>query len=180
MFMGPRLSSFLHEHAWAWPTFTPPPLFAPPHPPLLRYSHPILYAIVFGEGIVNDATAIVLLKATEALPNHGGTGKESVSMSEAAILLLPNIAWLFISSLALGTFMGLLSALIIRWVAGGRAGGRGHILRAVVVRRVGGVRVGWWVGGWWVGGLAGTPISPYDGCRPSPSSPLLASSWEQV
>ncbi len=41
---------------------------------------PLLYALLFGEGVVNDATAIVLLGATMVGREGGTGGKRSVSM----------------------------------------------------------------------------------------------------
>lgn len=43
-----------------------------------RVRYPVLHALVFGEGIVNDATAIVLLSATEVCMWRG-RGREGVS-----------------------------------------------------------------------------------------------------
>ncbi|KAE8698220.1 Sodium/hydrogen exchanger 2 [Hibiscus syriacus] len=74
---------------------------------------PLLYSLVFGEGVVNDATAVVLFKAIQGfdLPNVNST---------IALQFVGNFLYLFISSTLLGVLAGLLSAYIIKKLYFGR------------------------------------------------------------
>ncbi|KAH1243689.1 Sodium/hydrogen exchanger 2 [Glycine max] len=68
---------------------------------------PLLYSLVFGEGVVNDATSIVLFKAIQNFDlSH-------IDLT-TALQLLGNFLYLFIASTVLGIFVGLLSAFIIK------------------------------------------------------------------
>ena len=76
---------------------------------LSRY--PVLHSLVFVEGVVNDATAIVLLTATQQLSTTmGDTGLDV----ELALGILITFARLFVLSLLLGVAIGLASAAIVR------------------------------------------------------------------
>lgn len=68
----------------------------------------MLYSLVFGEGVINDATAIVLLGATQQLADDAAPGWDSVG------ILLSSFIYLFLTSLLLGVSVGLLSALTVR------------------------------------------------------------------
>ncbi|CAM8922886.1 unnamed protein product [Rhodiola kirilowii] len=74
---------------------------------------PFLYSLVFGEGVVNDATSIVLFNAVQ-----------SVDLSNVdamtALNLLGKFLYLFFTSTILGVVMGLLSAYIIKTLYFGR------------------------------------------------------------
>lgn len=74
---------------------------------------PFLYSVVFGEGVVNDATSIVLYNAVQSLnlKNIGGM---------TALKLLGNFLYLFSTSTVLGIAVGLLSAFIIKMLYFGR------------------------------------------------------------
>ncbi|GMI72105.1 sodium hydrogen exchanger 2 [Hibiscus trionum] len=74
---------------------------------------PLLYSLVFGEGVVNDATAVVLFKAIQSfdLPHINST---------IALQFVGNFLYLFISSTLLGVLAGLLSAYIIKKLYFGR------------------------------------------------------------
>jgi len=74
---------------------------------------PFLYSLVFGEGVVNDATSVVLFNALQNFDlNH----------VDALVILkfLGNFLYLFVSSTFLGVFSGLLSAYIIKKLYIGR------------------------------------------------------------
>ncbi|KAE8667958.1 hypothetical protein F3Y22_tig00112352pilonHSYRG00034 [Hibiscus syriacus] len=68
---------------------------------------PLLYSLVFGEGVVN---AVVLFKAID-LPHINST---------IALQFVGNFLYLFISSTLLGVLAGLLSAYIIKKLYFGR------------------------------------------------------------
>ncbi|KAM7274053.1 hypothetical protein ACFE04_028717 [Oxalis oulophora] len=74
---------------------------------------PFLYSAVFGEGVVNDATSIVLFNAVQSInfDNVNGT---------IAYKLLGEFLYLFVTSTALGVVDGLLSAWIIKTLYFGR------------------------------------------------------------
>nr|AFM85232.1 Na+/H+ antiporter [Oryza coarctata]AFN22080.1 Na+/H+ antiporter [Oryza coarctata] len=74
---------------------------------------PFLYSLVFGEGVVNDATSIVLFNALQNF--------DLVHIDVAVVLkFLGNFFYLFLSSTFLGVFAGLLSAFIIKKLYIGR------------------------------------------------------------
>ncbi|KAG8079405.1 hypothetical protein GUJ93_ZPchr0007g5604 [Zizania palustris] len=74
---------------------------------------PFLYSLVFGEGVVNDATSIVLFNALQNLDlDHIDAG--------VVLKFLGNFFYLFLSSTFLGVFAGLLSAYIIKKLYIGR------------------------------------------------------------
>ncbi|XP_062084675.1 sodium/hydrogen exchanger 1-like isoform X3 [Humulus lupulus] len=74
---------------------------------------PFLYSTVFGEGVVNDATSIVLFYSVQAL---------DISNIDAGTVLklLGTFLYLFFTSTALGVCAGLVSAYIIKTLYFGR------------------------------------------------------------
>nr|AHY19032.1 Na+/H+ antiporter [Atriplex halimus] len=74
---------------------------------------PLLYSLVFGEGVVNDATSVVLFNAIQSFDltriDH-----------RIALQFMGNFLYLFIASTILGAFTGLLSAYIIKKLYFGR------------------------------------------------------------
>ncbi|CAN7107811.1 sodium/hydrogen exchanger 2 [Brassica rapa] len=74
---------------------------------------PLLYSLVFGEGVVNDATSVVLFNAIQSFDlthlNH-----------EAAFHFLGNFLYLFLLSTVLGVATGLVSAYVIKKLYFGR------------------------------------------------------------
>jgi NhaP-type Na+/H+ or K+/H+ antiporter len=68
---------------------------------------PLLYSLVFGEGVVNDATSVVLFNAIENL---------DIGHFDALVLLnfIGKFLYLFFTSTILGVAAGLLSAYIIK------------------------------------------------------------------
>nr|ALP46549.1 vacuoloar Na+/H+ antiporter 4 [Eschscholzia californica] len=74
---------------------------------------PLLYSLVFGEGVVNDATSIVLFNAIQDFDL-------TQINSKIALQFFGNFSYLFIISTALGVFVGLLSAYIIKKLYFGR------------------------------------------------------------
>ncbi|KAK8585799.1 hypothetical protein V6N13_050770 [Hibiscus sabdariffa] len=74
---------------------------------------PLLYSLVFGEGVVNDATSVVLFNAIQSFDlSHIST--------TTALQFAGNFLHLFISSTLLGVLAGLLSAFIIKKLYFGR------------------------------------------------------------
>lgn len=74
---------------------------------------PLLYSLVFGEGVVNDATSIVLFNAVQNF--------DLSNINSAVVLqLFGNFFYLFILSTLLGVFAGLLSAYVIKKLYFGR------------------------------------------------------------
>ncbi|KAJ4844685.1 Sodium/hydrogen exchanger 2 [Turnera subulata] len=74
---------------------------------------PFLYSLVFGEGVVNDATSVVLFNAIQRFDL-------SHINSSIALQFTGNFLYLFISSTVLGVITGLLSAFIIKNLYFGR------------------------------------------------------------
>nr|WFD52757.1 NHX11 [Nitraria sibirica] len=74
---------------------------------------PLLYSLVFGEGVVNDATSVVLFNAIQNfdLPHIN---------SSIALQFVGNFLYLFISSTLLGVLVGLVSAFTIKKLYMGR------------------------------------------------------------
>ncbi|XP_024389243.1 sodium/hydrogen exchanger 1 isoform X2 [Physcomitrium patens] len=68
---------------------------------------PLLYSLVFGEGVVNDATSVVLFRAVQKLALKHFTGMEVLQICGSFLQL-------FFSSTVLGVAIGLLSAYIIK------------------------------------------------------------------
>uniref|UniRef100_A0A5B6Z7S2 Putative nhx1 antiporter isoform X1 n=1 Tax=Davidia involucrata TaxID=16924 RepID=A0A5B6Z7S2_DAVIN len=74
---------------------------------------PLLYSLVFGEGVVNDATSVVLFNAIQRFDlSHINSG--------IALQFVGNFFSLFITSTLLGVLIGLLSAYIIKKLYFGR------------------------------------------------------------
>ncbi|KAM1304464.1 hypothetical protein ACFX1Q_022836 [Malus domestica] len=74
---------------------------------------PLLYSLVFGEGVVNDATSIVLFNAIQSFDlSHINTS--------TALQFFGNFLYLFVTSTILGVAAGLLSAFIIKKLYFGR------------------------------------------------------------
>ncbi|KAL4425563.1 hypothetical protein ABPG75_009579 [Micractinium tetrahymenae] len=69
---------------------------------------PMLYSLVFGEGIVNDATSIVLLRAVQKISHSSQLNADTL------LLISGNFARLFVLSLLLGVGVGLASAALIK------------------------------------------------------------------
>ncbi|XP_050381222.1 sodium/hydrogen exchanger 1-like [Argentina anserina] len=74
---------------------------------------PFLYSVVFGEGVVNDATSIVLFNAVQSLDVKNVSGL-------TALNLLGTFLYLFCTSTLLGISAGLMSAYIIKTLYFGR------------------------------------------------------------
>ncbi|CAN0899060.1 Sodium/hydrogen exchanger 2 [Linum grandiflorum] len=74
---------------------------------------PLLYSLVFGEGVVNDATSVVLFNAIQRFDLSHMT-------SSIALQLLGSFLYLFFTSTLLGVVVGLLSAYIIKKLYFGR------------------------------------------------------------
>ncbi|KAK4273500.1 hypothetical protein QN277_021884 [Acacia crassicarpa] len=74
---------------------------------------PLLYSIVFGEGVVNDATSIVLYNSVQSIDFS------SISAT-TALNLLGTFLYLFLTSTVLGISVGLLSAFTIKTLYFGR------------------------------------------------------------
>ncbi|KAJ4722253.1 Sodium/hydrogen exchanger [Melia azedarach] len=74
---------------------------------------PLLYSLVFGEGVVNDATSVVLFNAIQSF---------DLSHINSSIVLqfIGNFLYLFTASTLLGVVAGLLSAFIIKKLYFGR------------------------------------------------------------
>ncbi|KAI5587459.1 hypothetical protein POPTR_005G045100v4 [Populus trichocarpa] len=74
---------------------------------------PLLYSLVFGEGVVNDATSVVLFNAIQSF---------DLTNINAAIAwdFVRNFFYLFLASTLLGVLTGLVSAYIIRRLYFGR------------------------------------------------------------
>ncbi|KAF7837151.1 sodium/hydrogen exchanger 2-like [Senna tora] len=74
---------------------------------------PLLYSLVFGEGVVNDATSVVLLKAIQNFD------LAHIDLT-TGLHLIGNFFYLFTASTVLGVLAGLLSAFIIKKLYFGR------------------------------------------------------------
>ncbi|XP_073025525.1 sodium/hydrogen exchanger 2-like isoform X1 [Primulina eburnea] len=68
---------------------------------------PLLYSLVFGEGVVNDATSVVLFNAVQNFDL-------SNINAAVALQLVGNFFYLFVTSTVLGVVAGLLSAYVIK------------------------------------------------------------------
>eukprot|EP00246_Nothoceros_aenigmaticus_P008932 TRINITY_DN241_c1_g1_i2.p1 TRINITY_DN241_c1_g1~~TRINITY_DN241_c1_g1_i2.p1 ORF type:complete len:317 (-),score=29.29 TRINITY_DN241_c1_g1_i2:33-983(-) len=74
---------------------------------------PLLYSLVFGEGVVNDATSVVLFRAIQKFSFDDFTVLTGVG-------IVGSFLYLFVTSTALGISFGLLSAYIIKTLYFGR------------------------------------------------------------
>ncbi|KAB1226984.1 Sodium/hydrogen exchanger 4 [Morella rubra] len=74
---------------------------------------PLLYSLVFGEGVVNDATTVVLFNAVQKL---------DVSRLDSRTLLpvVGDFFYLFLTSTALGVIAGLVTAYVLKTLCFGR------------------------------------------------------------
>ncbi|KAH9804029.1 Sodium/hydrogen exchanger 4 [Citrus sinensis] len=68
---------------------------------------PLLYSLVFGEGVVNDATSVVLFNAVQKIDVRELNGK-------AALRIFRDFLYLFSTSTILGVTAGLLTALVLK------------------------------------------------------------------
>ncbi|CAO2832703.1 unnamed protein product [Amaranthus hypochondriacus] len=74
---------------------------------------PLLYSLVFGEGVVNDATSVVLFNALKSFDL-------SKIDHRIALTFMGNFLYLFFTSTVLGAMTGLISAYIIKKLYFGR------------------------------------------------------------
>lgn len=74
---------------------------------------PLLYSLVFGEGVVNDATSVVLFNAVQKINANTLGGK-------AALDIFLDFLYLFSTSTILGVTAGLLTSYILRGLGFGR------------------------------------------------------------
>lgn len=74
---------------------------------------PLLYSLVFGEGVVNDATSVVLFNAVRKINANTFRGK-------AVLHILLDFLYLFSTSTVLGVTAGLLTSYILRGLGFGR------------------------------------------------------------
>ncbi|PKI59448.1 hypothetical protein CRG98_020207 [Punica granatum] len=74
---------------------------------------PLLYSLVFGEGVVNDATSVVIFNALQKFDLSRIT-------SGVALRFAASLSYLFLTSTLLGVAVGLLSAYIIKKLYFGR------------------------------------------------------------
>nr|GEW14362.1 sodium/hydrogen exchanger 4-like isoform X2 [Tanacetum cinerariifolium] len=74
---------------------------------------PLLYSLVFGEGVVNDATSVVLFNAVQKINADRINGL-------TAIHILLNFLYLFTTSTVLGVTAGLVTAYVLRGLSFGR------------------------------------------------------------
>ncbi|XP_024375203.1 sodium/hydrogen exchanger 3 isoform X2 [Physcomitrium patens] len=74
---------------------------------------PLLYSLVFGEGVVNDATSVVLFRAVQTYNFDNFTSLEGLQIGGSFL-------YLFFSSCILGIASGLISAYIIKTMYFGR------------------------------------------------------------
>lgn len=74
---------------------------------------PLLYSLVFGEGVMNDATSVVLFNAIQSLNLSEINTIEILS-------LVGKFLYLFLTSTFLGIFVGLVSAFLIKKLYVGR------------------------------------------------------------
>ncbi|CAK8539934.1 unnamed protein product [Lathyrus sativus] len=73
---------------------------------------PLLYSLVFGEGVVNDATSVVLFNAVQQLDVSRLNGK--------ALRVIGDFLYLFAASTALGVIAGLVTAYILKALSFGK------------------------------------------------------------
>ncbi|XVF56959.1 hypothetical protein PTKIN_Ptkin06aG0163000 [Pterospermum kingtungense] len=74
---------------------------------------PLLYSLVFGEGVVNDATSVVLFNAIQSFDLTNINAR-------IALEFIGNFLYLFLTSTLLGVAIGLISAYIIKKLYFGR------------------------------------------------------------
>ncbi|KAK8651068.1 hypothetical protein V6N13_140684 [Hibiscus sabdariffa] len=76
---------------------------------------PLLYSLVFGEGVVNDVTSVVLFNAIQSFDLTN-------SSPGIALEFIGKVLYLFLASTLLGAAVGLVSAYIIKTLYFGRPG----------------------------------------------------------
>jgi NhaP-type Na+/H+ or K+/H+ antiporter len=69
--------------------------------------YPKLNSILFGEGVINDAVAIVLFRAAESILSEDKDGNEQFGASEAASIFV-SFLFITITSIILGVIFGLM------------------------------------------------------------------------
>ncbi|KAJ9551266.1 hypothetical protein OSB04_015311 [Centaurea solstitialis] len=74
---------------------------------------PLLYSLVFGEGVVNDATSVVLFNAVQKM------GADSLN-GQTALRIFGDFLYLFSMSTILGVTAGLVTAFILKGLSFGR------------------------------------------------------------
>ncbi|GKD24108.1 sodium/hydrogen exchanger 3-like protein, partial [Tanacetum coccineum] len=87
---------------------------------------PLLYSLVFGEGVVNDATSVVLFNA---ITNFD----VSDTNLNTALEFAGNFFSLFVLSTFLGVFVGLVCAYIIRKLYSGRHSTDGEVALMILM-----------------------------------------------
>ncbi|KAK9819478.1 hypothetical protein WJX81_001339, partial [Elliptochloris bilobata] len=70
---------------------------------------PLLYSLVFGEGVINDATAVALLRAVQEL----GSGGQALHAS-MIVTVLAKFLYLFAASMCLGLAFGLGTSFLMK------------------------------------------------------------------
>ena len=75
------------------------------------HRHSQLFYLVFGEGIFNDATAIVLLRSVNKLSSAQG---DVISVGLTLVDLSLSFVWMMVASLCIGLGVGLLSAYLLK------------------------------------------------------------------
>lgn len=75
---------------------------------------PLLYSLVFGEGVVNDATSVVIFHAIQKIFDV-----DNMNITHL-LQFIGNFVYLFVTSTFLGAFAGLLSAYVIKKLYFGR------------------------------------------------------------
>ncbi|KAK2441061.1 sodium/hydrogen exchanger [Trifolium repens] len=73
---------------------------------------PLLYSLVFGEGVVNDATSVVLFNAVQKIDVSKLDGR--------SLSVIGDFLYLFSASTALGVIAGLITAYILKTLSFGR------------------------------------------------------------
>ncbi|XP_013382889.1 sodium/hydrogen exchanger 6 isoform X1 [Lingula anatina] len=74
-----------------------------------------LYALVFGESVLNDAVAIVLAGAVEKYSDVRATGISDAVDYKAVLESLGNFLGIFCGAFAIGSFMGCITALLTKY-----------------------------------------------------------------
>jgi NhaP-type Na+/H+ or K+/H+ antiporter len=74
---------------------------------------PLLYSLVFGEGVVNDATSVVLFNAVQKIQFESLTGW-------TALQVFGNFLYLFSTSTLLGIGVGLITSFVLKTLYFGR------------------------------------------------------------
>lgn len=75
--------------------------------------HPLVYSLVFGEGVVNDASSVVLFRAVQRVDSSAWDAGNYAG-------IVGSFVYLFVASTALGVLVGLTSAFLIKVLYLGR------------------------------------------------------------